>query len=132
MSVAESTPLVVSPANELPSTPESQTLAAEWDVDGITLFRAMGYVVGLLAFFVGTAMFMLGFSLSSDGLVSAACMLYSIALTAIGGRIVLVRLNPSHARQAAWIAIGSLVFAGAIFALLTALLWLFDLPGGFE
>ena len=132
LTVAESTPLADFPASDLPLAPAEQGAAAQWEVDGVTLFRAMGYVVGLLAFFVGTALCMLGFSLSSGGLVRAACMLYSIALTAMGGRIVLTRINPSHESQAAWIAVGALLSAGAIFALLTTLLWLFDLPGGFD
>ena len=34
-----------------------------WDLAGVTLFRVLGYVVGLPSFIVGMAVFMLGFAL---------------------------------------------------------------------
>jgi hypothetical protein len=76
-----------------------------WDLKGVTLFRALGYVVGLPSFIVGTAVFMLGFALMDADILNIACILYSLALIAIGGRPVLLWLNPQNERQALKLAI---------------------------
>lgn len=46
--------------------------AESWDVDGRSLFRALGYVVALPSFIVGTALLMLGFSLLNATVLNAA------------------------------------------------------------
>lgn len=96
-----------------------------WDLAGVTLFRALGYVVGLPSFIVGTAVFMLGFALMDAGILNVACILYSLALIAIGGRPVLLRLNPQNEIQALKIAVLCLVTGalcyGVLIAILTAL-----------
>ena len=83
--------------------------AESWDVDGISLFRALGYVVGLPSFIVGTALFMLGFSLLNATVLNAACVLYSLAIVAICGRAVLARLQPRNEKQALLIKINALI-----------------------
>jgi hypothetical protein len=96
-----------------------------WDLAGVTLFRVLGYVVGLPSFIVGTAVFMLGFALRDADILNVACLLYSLALIAIGGRPVLLRLNPQNEMQALKIAILSILtgalFYGMLLALLTAI-----------
>ncbi len=96
-----------------------------WDLAGVTLFRTLGYVVGLPSFIVGTAVFMLGFTLTDTDIINVACILYSLALVSIGGRPVLLRLNPQNEREAFKIAILSILvgafFYGMLLALLTAL-----------
>lgn len=86
------------------------------DIPVVTLFRAFGYVVGLPSFFVGTAIFMMGFALKDTELINAGCILYSLALVAIGGRPVLLRLNPKNEIRAMKIAALSIV-CGALFYL---------------
>jgi hypothetical protein len=96
-----------------------------WDLEGVTLFRALGYVVGLPSFIVGTAVFMLGFALRDADILNVACLLYSLALIAIGGRPVLLRLNPQneiHALKIASLSIlAGALFYGLLLALLTAI-----------
>jgi hypothetical protein len=96
-----------------------------WDLKGVTLFRALGYVVGLPSFIVGTAVFMLGFALMDADILNIACILYSLALIAIGGRPVLLWLNPQNERQALKLAILSslagALFYGILLSLLTVL-----------
>lgn len=91
--------------------------SSDWEFSGITFFRALGYVVGLLSFMVGTAMFMLGFSIGNATLVQVACFLYSLAIISLAGRIVIQRLKPGNEIQAcgvalAMIACGSVIYAG--------------------
>ena len=96
-----------------------------WNLEGVTLFRTLGYVVGLPSFIVGTAVFMLGFALTDADIINVACILYSLALISIGGRPVLLWLNPQNEMQAFKIAIVSILagalFYGLLLALLTAL-----------
>ena len=84
-----------------------------WNLEGVTLFRTLGYVVGLPSFIVGTAVFMLGFALRDPDILNVACLLYSLALVSIGGRPMLLRLNPQNEIQALKIAALSIV-AGVI------------------
>jgi len=86
------------------------------DLPGVTLFRALGYVVGLPSFIVGTAIFMLGFALNDTGLINVGCILYSVALVSIGGRPVILRLNPQNEIQAIKIATLSII-CGSLFYL---------------
>lgn len=97
--------------------------ADSWDVDAISLFRVLGYVVGLPSFIVGTALFMLGFSLLDEAVLNAACILYSLAFVAISGRVVLALLNPRNEKQALMVILGSLVSMILIYALLITILW---------
>lgn len=87
------------------------------DIPVVTLFRALGYAVGLPSFIVGTAIFMLGFSLQNIEFINVGCILYSVALVAIGGRPVLLRLNPQSEIQAIKISALSLI-CGSLFYLL--------------
>jgi hypothetical protein len=103
--------------------PFNQVSEEIWDIKGVTLFRALGYVVGLPSFMVGTALFMLGFSLTDNTLLNIACILYSLAFIAIVGRPVLLRLNPKNEKQALKIAalslLSGLFFYGLLLGILT-------------
>lgn len=95
------------------------------DFDGVMVFRALGYVVGLLSFMVGTAIAMLAYSLQNPSLGSTACVLYSLAIVALAGRPVLRKLNPSTEWQALAIILGVLVVGSLLFLLLrTVFLWI--------
>ncbi len=111
------------PTTEHPSDARSQT----WDLAGIALFRTLGYVVGLPSFIVGTALFMLGFALTDTDILHAACILYSLALIAIGGRPALPRLNPKNEVQALYIAIGAVIVGCICYALLLTILTAFGM-----
>lgn len=104
-----------------PTNADSNT----WDLAGVMLFRALGYVVGLPSFIVGTAIFMLGFAVIDTDILNIACMLYSLALVSIGGRPVLLRLNPKNEIQALKVACLSILagalFYGLLLVLLTAI-----------
>jgi hypothetical protein len=93
-----------------------------WDLAGVTLFRTLGYVVGLPSFIVGTAVFMLGFALMDADILNVACILYSLALVSIGGRPVLLRLNPQNEIQALKIAALSIVAGAICYGVLLAIL----------
>ena len=101
------------------------------DFDGIVLFLAFGFIVGLPSFIVGTALFMLGFSTQNPVLVSAASLLYGIALAAIGGRVVLRKYPPSTESQALRVGAGALAVIASVYSVLNAIFWLLHLPGGF-
>ncbi len=101
------------------------------DFDGIVLFLALGFIVGLPCFIVGTALFMLGFSTQNAVLVGAASLLYGIALAAIGGRVVLRKYPPSTESQALVLGVGALVVMAAVYGVLNAIFWLLHLPSGF-
>ncbi len=101
---------------ETPSVGMEET-SSDWEFSGITFFRALGYVVGLLSFMVGTALFMLGFSLLNETLVQVASFLYSLAIMSLLGRIVIQRYKPRNELQAIWVAMamlggGALIYAG--------------------
>jgi hypothetical protein len=108
------------PTTERSTDARSQT----WDLAGVTLFRTLGYVVGLPSFIVGTALFMLGFALTDTDILHAACILYSLALVAIGGRPALLRLKPQNEIEALKIAITvgliGCIFYATLLAVLTA------------
>lgn len=101
------------------------------DFDGTLLFLALGFIVGLPCFIVGTALFMLGFSTENSVLVSVASLLYGIALAAIGGRVVLRKYPPSRESQALLCAVGALAVIASVYSVLNAIFWLLHLPGGF-
>ncbi len=98
--------------------------SSDWEFDGLTLFRALGYVVGLLSFIVGTALFMLGFSLANLTLIQVASGLYSLAAISLLGRIVVFRLKPKNESQAALLAVVMLCSGGIIY---TGLMLLFSI-----
>ncbi len=102
--------------------------SSDWEFDGITIFRAMGYIVGLLAFMVGTAIFMLGLSLSAGYLTQAGSVLYGLAVAALSGRILIDRLKPANEIHALLVGCGSLCVGGLIYAALRMLLWLMGMP----
>ena len=108
--------------NDRPAEHQTDTKSQTRDLAGVTLFRTLGYVVGLPSFIVGTALFMLGFALIDTGILHAACVLYSLAFIAIVGRPVLLRLNPQNETDAIKIAVASLVVGGASYAILLAIL----------
>jgi len=101
------------------------------DFDGVMLFLALGFIVGLPCFIVGTALFMLGFSTENSDLVSVASLLYGIALAAIGGRVVLRKYPPKTEGQALIIGIGALAVSASCYGVLNATFWTLHLPGGF-
>jgi dolichol kinase len=101
------------------------------DFDGILLFLALGFIVGLPSFIVGTALFMLGFSTENSVLVGVASLLYGIALAAIGGRVVLRKYPPSSESQALVIGVGALGVMATVYGVLNAIFWLLHLPSGF-
>ncbi len=59
-----------------------------WEVDGSAMYRAISFAVALPAFMVGTALFMLGFSLENKTVLHAACVLYSVAFSGFASRIL--------------------------------------------
>lgn len=99
--------------------------------DGIALFLAFGFVVGLPCFIVGTALFMLGFSTENSILVNVASLLYGISLAAIGGRVVLRNYPPSTEIEALVLGLGALAVITVGYAALNAIFWLLHLPSGF-
>ncbi len=101
------------PPNDSRDNFHPEEASKTWDLAGVTLFRTLGYVVGLPSFIVGTAVFMLGFALMDADILNVACILYSLALVSIGGRPVLLKLNPQNETQALKIAALSIV-AGAL------------------
>lgn len=112
------------------SDPETRRVGMEettsdWEFSGITFFRALGYVVGLLSFMVGTAIFMLGFSLGNVSLVQVACFLYSLAIISLAGRIVIQRLKPRNEIQACGVALTMIACGGTIYAGLSLLVTIF-------
>ena len=98
------------------------------DFDGVMVFRALGYVVGLLSFMVGTAIAMLAYSLQNPSLGSTACVLYSLAIVALAGRPVLRKINPSTEWQALAIILGVLVVGCLLFLLLRTVFQWIGLP----
>ena len=101
------------------------------DFDGVVLFLALGFIVGLPCFIVGTALFMLGFSTNNPDLVSIASLLYGIAVSALGGRMILRKYPPQTERQALLLGAGALVVSAGCYGVLNATFWTFHLPSGF-
>ena len=99
-----------------------------WDISGVTLFRTLGYVVGLPSFMVGTALFMLGFALTHALVLNVACVLYSLAFVSIGGRPVLLRVNPQNEKQALKIAALSLLCGAICYGLLLVVVGALGVP----
>lgn len=94
----------------------------------MTIFRAMGYIVGLLAFMVGTAIFMLGLSLAVGSLTQAGSILYGLAVAALSGRILIDRLKPANEMQALLVGFASLCTGGLVYSGLRAILWAVGMP----
>ena len=93
------------------------------DLAGVTLFRTLGYIVGLPSFIVGTAFFMLGFALADTGRLHIACVLYSLAFVSIAGRPAIRRLKPQNEIQAlkiaAFAALAGVLSYGLLLMILT-------------
>jgi hypothetical protein len=102
------------PQDSRPQTPSIgvDETSSDWEFDGMTIFRAMGYIVGLLAFMVGTAIFMLGLSLAVGSLTQAGSILYGLAVAALSGRILIDRSNPPMKCKPCWWALHLCVRAG--------------------
>ena len=111
------------PTTERPTDARSQP----WDLAGVTLFRTLGYVVGLPSFIVGTALFMLGFALTDTDILHVACILYSLALIAIGGRPALLHLKPQNEIDALKIAVTAGLIGCIFYATLLAVLKVFGI-----
>lgn len=62
-----------------------------WEIDGAAMYRAASFAVALPSFMIGTALFMLGFSLSNHSVLHAACVLYSLAFAGFTSRIIVGR-----------------------------------------
>lgn len=108
-------------SEQTPSFGKDET-PSDWEFSGVTLFRALGYVVGLLSFMVGTAIFMLGFSLANATLVKVASFLYSLAIVSLAGRWLIERLKPKNEIQALWVGAAMLCGGGLVFGGLTLLI----------
>jgi len=52
-------------------------------VGALRILRAVAFAIGLPAFMVGTAVFMLGFSLERPGILAAAATLHGVAVAAL-------------------------------------------------
>ncbi len=65
---------------------------------------------------------MLGFALTDTDILHAACILYSLALIAIGGRPALLRLKPQNEIDALKIAITTGLIGCIFYATLVAVL----------
>lgn len=108
-------------------TRQTDARSQPWDLAGVTLFRTLGYVVGLPSFIVGTALFMLGFALTDTDILHAACILYSLALIAIGGRPALLRLKPQNEMAALKIAVTAGLIGCIFYATLLTVLTVFGI-----
>lgn len=115
------------PPNDPRDNAHSEEASKTWDLAGVTLFRTLGYVVGLPSFIVGTAVFMLGFALMDAAILNVACILYSLALVSIGGRPVLLRLSPQNETQALKIAALSLAAGALCYGILLTILTAFGI-----
>lgn len=62
-----------------------------WEIDGAAMYRAASFAVALPSFMIGTALFMLGFSMSNETVLYAACVLYSISFAGFTSRILVGR-----------------------------------------
>jgi len=62
-----------------------------WEIDGAAMYRAVSFAIALPAFMVGTALFMLGFSLTNSTVLHIACVLYSLAFAGFTSRIIVGR-----------------------------------------
>ena len=113
----------------MPQNPQKPS--SNVDFDGIVLFLALGFIVGLPCFIVGTALFMLGFSTANSDLVSVASLLYGVAIAAIGGRGVLRRYPPKTEGQALMLGAGVLAVIASGYCLISAIFWALHLPSGF-
>lgn len=96
--------------------------SSDWELSGITIFRALGYVVGLLSLIVGTALLMLGFTLANTTLIHVATGLYSLAVAALVGRIVIERFKPQNEIQAALVGLAMMGVGGLVYGLIFLIL----------
>lgn len=62
-----------------------------WEIDGAAMYRAVSFAIALPAFMVGTALLMLGFSLTHATVLHIACVLYSLAFAGFTSRIIVGR-----------------------------------------
>lgn len=63
----------------------------EWEVDGAAMYRAASFAVALPSFMIGTALFMLGFSMSNPTVLHIACVLYSLSFAGFTSRFIVGR-----------------------------------------
>ena len=63
----------------------------QWEIDGAAMYRAASFAVALPAFMIGTALFMLGFSLSNATVLHIACILYSLSFAGFTSRFIVGR-----------------------------------------
>ncbi|GAA4330221.1 hypothetical protein GCM10023144_17700 [Pigmentiphaga soli] len=100
----------------------------QWAVGPLTISRAVGYVVGLPSFILGTATFMLGFALARGAILNIACLLYATALTGIGWRVAAGRWRPARLAPALGLLVAVLAAAAALYWALRGVLWVFGAP----
>ncbi|HLU02774.1 MAG TPA: hypothetical protein VKZ94_08435 [Advenella sp.] len=62
-----------------------------WEIDGAAMYRAASFAVALPSFMIGTALFMLGFSLSHPTVLHIACILYSLSFAGFTSRFIVGR-----------------------------------------
>ncbi|AFK63007.1 hypothetical protein TKWG_14815 [Advenella kashmirensis WT001] len=63
----------------------------QWEIDGAAMYRAASFAVALPSFMIGTALFMLGFSLSNRTILHIACILYSLSFAGFTSRFIVGR-----------------------------------------
>ncbi|MGO3123189.1 MAG: hypothetical protein ACTIKR_04100 [Advenella sp.] len=68
------------------TTPAQQD--PHWEIDGAAMYRAASFAVALPSFMIGTALFMLGFSLSNPTVLHIACILYSLSFAGFTSRFI--------------------------------------------
>ncbi len=73
-------------ADTTPEQPDPQ-----WEIDGAAMYRAASFAVALPSFMIGTALFMLGFSLSNPTILHIACILYSLSFAGFTSRFIVGR-----------------------------------------
>lgn len=71
------------------TTPAQQD--PHWEIDGAAMYRAASFAVALPSFMIGTALFMLGFSLSNSTVLHIACVLYSLSFAGFTSRFIVSR-----------------------------------------
>lgn len=84
------------------------------EVGCVQISRALAFAVGLPAFIVGTAIFMLGFSLARPAILELAATLHGVAVLALLWWLLSRRFKVASPRQALFVL---------MLALATAALW---------
>ncbi len=98
------------------------------DVGFPTISRALAFVVSLPCFILGTATFMLGFSMNRGEVLAIGCILYSVVMAGVLWRVGAGRFDVNRRLLALVLAAGALSAALGLYFNLTSLLWLAGAP----